>query len=315
MQKIVEGRFDAHVAERGEAQAKRTQSKGPTIQSKPKTETAPGRRSKVKPVPPPAPPFWGARQLSGVALEALVPYLNERMLYQFQWGYRKNGRSLEDYMAWAEKELRPVLKKVLAEAKDEGILEPQAVYGYWPAQGEGNDIILFDPQEREREVARFALPRQQRNGSLCIADFLAERASGDQDVIGLQIVTMGQGASDAARDWFAQDRYQDYLYLHGLGVELAEALAEYVHRRIRGELGFGGDDNRDLKKVLQQDYRGARYSFGYPACPNLEDQTQILKLLEAERIGVELSDAYQLHPEQSTSALVIHHPDARYFTI
>jgi len=140
-------------------------------------------------------------------------------------------------------------------------------------------------------------------------------ASGERDVLGLQIVTMGQRASDVAREWFKDDRYQDYLYLHGLGVEMAEALAEYVHKRIRGELGFSHEDSRDLDEMLSQGYRGSRYSFGYPACPNLEDQEQLLRLLKATEIGVDLSDEHQLHPEQSTSAIVLHHPQAKYFSV
>jgi 5-methyltetrahydrofolate--homocysteine methyltransferase len=238
------------------------------------------------------------------------------MLYQFHWGYRKDGRTLDDYMAWARKELRSELKRMLDVAKQQDILRPQAVYGYWPAAAEGNDVVLFAPDNGSgREVARFTLPRQAREGGLCIADFLRDVESGERDVLGLQIVTIGQRASDVAREWFAADRYKDYLYLHGLGVELAEALAEYVHKRIRGELGFGHEDARDPDKLLQQGYRGSRYSFGYPACPNLEDQEKILELLDAARIGVELSDEFQLHPEQSTSAIVLHHPQARYFSV
>jgi len=263
----------------------------------------------------PEPPFWGARLLERVPVDALVPLLNERMLYQFQWGYRKNGRTLKDYMTWATKELRPLLRRMLDLSKEQEILLPQAVYGYWPAGGEGNDVVLFDPDDRNREVARFTLPRQASNGGLCVADFLRDVASGERDVLGLQVVTMGQQASEVARRWFAEDRYQDYLYLHGLGVELAEALAEFVHKRLRAELGFGHEDARDPAKLLQQGYRGSRYSFGYPACPKLEDQGPILELLGAERIGVELSDEFQLHPEQSTSAIVLHHPQAKYFSV
>jgi len=157
--------------------------------------------------------------------------------------------------------------------------------------------------------------RQAREGGLCIADFFRDRASGETDVIGLQVVTMGQKASDVARAWFAENRYQDYLYLHGMGVELAEALAEYTHKRIRAELGFAGEDAKEMDAMLKQGYRGSRYSFGYPACPNLADQHQLLKLLGAERIGVEMSDEDQLHPEQSTSAIVLLHPQAKYFSV
>ena len=164
-------------------------------------------------------------------------------------------------------------------------------------------------------MARFALPRQDRAGGLCIADFFREVDQGERDVIALQAVTIGQHASEVARQWFDDDRYQDYLYLHGLGVEMAEAMAEYTHKRIREDLGFGHQDAREMDKLLKQGYRGSRYSFGYPACPNLDDQAQLLDALGAERIGVALGDEDQLHPEQSTSAIVLHHPQARYFTI
>jgi 5-methyltetrahydrofolate--homocysteine methyltransferase len=164
-------------------------------------------------------------------------------------------------------------------------------------------------------VARFAFPRQKKPGGLCIADFFRDVSSNERDVIGLQVVTMGHKASDTARQWFAENRYQDYLYLHGLGVEMTEALAEYVHKRVRAELGFAGDDARDVDELLAQGYRGSRYSFGYPACPNLADQRQLLDLLGADRIGVGLSDGDMLEPEQSTSAIIVHHPQAKYFSV
>ena len=323
MDKVVKGGFDEHVLERAAKNDARPRNRkrelGRAKQPDPRpvdlAETRVRRRELGNGVEIPEPPFWGPRVIARVPVEALVPYLNERMLYQFHWGYRKDGRTLEDYMAWSRKELRPVLKRMLDISRQQDILVPQAVYGYWPANALGNDVMLFDPLERDREVARFTLPRQAREDGLCIADFLRDAESGEQDVLGLQIVTVGQNASDVAREWFAENRYQDYLYLHGLGVELAEALAEYVHKRIRAELGFGHEDAREMDKMLQQGYRGSRYSFGYPACPNLEDQTQLLRLLEAERVGVVLSDEFQLHPEQSTSAIVLHHPQAKYFSV
>jgi 5-methyltetrahydrofolate--homocysteine methyltransferase len=263
----------------------------------------------------PTPPFWGARVLEA-APKALVPFINERSLYQFQWGFRKAGRSLEDFLGWAKQELRPVLKRMLALAEDQNILKPQAIYGYWKCAGQGNDLILF-AEDGVTEVCRFNMPRQPKEDGDCIADFVrdVDDGPGARDVIGLQVVTVGQKASDIARDWFEENRYQDYLYLHGLSVEMAEALAEYVHKRIRAELGFANQDERDIEKMLQQGYRGGRYSFGYPACPKLEDQEGLLRLLDAERIGVSLSDEWQLHPEQSTSAIVLHHPRAKYFSV
>ena len=265
--------------------------------------------------PTPTPPFWGPRLIEAPT-RAVVPFINERSLYQFQWGFRKQGRRLEDFLGWAKQELRPVLKRMLKLCEDEAILKPQAVYGYWKAAGEGNDVVIFD-EDGTTELARFTLPRQAKEDGECIADFFRDIDDGPdrRDVIGLQVVTVGQKASDRAREWFEANRYQDYLYLHGLSVEVAEAMAEYVHKRIRAELGFAAEDDRDIEKMLQQGYRGSRYSFGYPACPNLEDQEPLLRLLGAERIGVTLSDEWQLHPEQSTSAIVVHHRRAKYFSV
>jgi 5-methyltetrahydrofolate--homocysteine methyltransferase len=259
------------------------------------------------------PPFWGPRILEA-APRAIVPFLNERSLYQFQWGFRKQGRTLEDFIGWAKQELRPVMRRMLTLCEEGDILRPQAAYGYWRAAGQGNDLILFD-QDGTTEVARFALPRQPREDGECIADFFRDVDDTERDVIGLQVVTVGQAASDTARVWFEDNRYQDYLYLHGLSVEMAEAMAEYTHKRIRAELGFAAEDDRDMEKMLSQSYHGSRYSFGYPACPNLADQEALLRLLGAERIGIALSDEFQLHPEQSTSAIVVLNSRAKYFSV
>jgi 5-methyltetrahydrofolate--homocysteine methyltransferase len=235
-------------------------------------------------------------------------------LYQFQWGFRKSGKTREEYRRYAETELKPILRRMLDVAREREILQPQGIYGYWKAAAENNDLILFQ-EDGVTEAARFTLPRQGDGERLCIADFVRDITDNERDVIGLQVVTMGRAASDIARDWFGKDRYQDYLYLHGLSVEMAEAMAEYVHKRIRAELGFTGDEARDMDGLLKQEYRGSRYSFGYPACPNLADQRQLLDLLGASRIGVALTEEDQLDPEQSTSALVILHPKAKYFSV
>jgi 5-methyltetrahydrofolate--homocysteine methyltransferase len=271
------------------------------------------RRRLTQDVPPVAPPFWGARILEAPA-KAVVPFVNERSLYQFQWGFRKQGRTLDDFLGWAKQELRPVMKRMLAICEADNILRPQAAYGYWKAAGQGNELIVFE-QDGSTELCRFNLPRQPKEDGECIADFFRDVDDAERDVIGLQVVTVGQKASDTARVWFEDNRYQDYLYLHGLSVEMAEAMAEYVHKRIRAELGFSGEDDRDIEKMLAQGYRGSRYSFGYPACPKLEDQAPLLRLLDAERIGVSLSDEWQLHPEQSTSAIVVLNPHAKYFSV
>lgn len=262
----------------------------------------------------PNPPFWGSRLIEQVPLRNLVTYLNERMLYQFHWGYRKDGRTLDQYMAWARKELRPIMTRLLKQCEDEKILQPKAAYGYWKCASEGNTVILFN-EDGQTEATRFEFPRQNKPGGLCIADFFRDVSANERDVIGLQVVTQGDAASEVARQWFAQDRYQDYLYLHGLGIEMTEALAEYVHTRIRAELGFAGEDDRDMDKLLSQGYRGSRYSFGYPACPNLADQHQLIGLLGADRLGITMTDGDMLDPEQSTSAIVVHHPQAKYFSV
>ncbi len=271
------------------------------------------RRRLTAGIPVAAPPFWGPRMIAA-APKAIIPFLNERSLFQFQWGFRKQGRTLEDFLGWARQELRPVLRRMLALCEEQDILRPQAIYGYWKAAGEGNDLVVFAP-DGTTELTRFALPRQPREDGDCIADFFRDVDDAERDVIGLQVVTVGQKASDTARAWFEENRYQDYLYLHGLSVEMAEAMAEYTHKRIRAELGFAAEDDRDIEKLLAQGYRGSRYSFGYPACPNLEDQAPLLKLLDAARIGVSLSDEWQLHPEQSTSAIVVLNPGAKYFSV
>ena len=271
------------------------------------------RHRLTRDVPPAEPPFWGPKIMAADP-KAIVPYVNERSLYQFQWGFRKQGRTLDDFLGWAKQELRPVMRRMLTLCADQDILKPQAAYGYWMAAGQGNDLIVFD-KDGATELARFALPRQPRDDGDCIADFFRDVDDAQRDVIGLQVVTVGQKASDVAREWFEENRYQDYLYLHGLSVEMAEAMAEYTHKRIRAELGFASEDDRDTEKMLAQGYRGSRYSFGYPACPKLEDQAAILKLLGAERIGVDLSDEFQLHPEQSTSAIVVLNPHAKYFSV
>lgn len=319
MSKVADGSFDAHVASRAVAprsgNTKRLGQPAEAARRPVDWDEVALRRSELhRELAPPTPPFWGARVIEKVPLQNLVPFLNETMLYQFHWGYRKQGRSLDEFRSWAARELRPVAHGLLKRCEKEGILHAQAVYGYWKAASDGDTVVLF-AEDGVTEAARFAFPRQAKEGGLSIADFFRPVTDPVRDVIGLQVVTMGRNASDVANAWFKADKYQDYLYLHGLSVEMAEALAEYVHKRIRAELGFAAEDAADMDKLLKQAYRGSRYSFGYPACPNLEDQRQLLALLGADRIGVRLSDEFQLEPEQSTSAIVTLHPQAKYFTV
>jgi len=274
------------------------------------------QRSKVtNDNPVPTPPFWGNRCLEQVPLRAVVPYINRTTLYKFQWGFKAQGRDKEAYRAWARSEVDPILNRLVQESEAESVVRPQAIYGYFPCQSDGNDLIVYDDPDSRRERCRFTFPRQQGNRLLCIADFFRPVDSDEVDVVAFQVVTGGQYASDFTRDLFNADRYQDYLYWHGFTVEATEALAEYIHKRVRAELGFASEDARSIEEMIKQKYRGSRYSFGYPACPNLHDQDKILDLLEADRIGVKLGDEDQLWPEDSTSAIVVHHPQAKYFGV
>ena len=297
MEKVVNGTFVGFTDEIARKREARPSSKPARVRGVPKAPAAEPRPVDLEEIrlhraelnrglEVPTPPFWGPRVIARVPVKALVPYLNERMLFQFHWGFRKEGRWLDEYMEWARRELRPELKRMLDASLQQDILKPQAAYGYWPAAAEGNEVILFAPEDHGKELARFSFPRQAREGGLAHRRFFPRRDEPERDVIALQVVTVGQRASEVAREWFAENRYQDYLYLHGLGVEMAEAIAEYVHKRIRAELGFADEDAREMDKLLPQGYRGSRYSFGYPACPRLEDQVQLLALLGAERIGI-----------------------------
>jgi 5-methyltetrahydrofolate--homocysteine methyltransferase len=273
--------------------------------------------------PVPRPPFWGARVLEKIGLKAVLAYVNEVMLFQVQWGYRKKGRAPKEWKRYLDSEVRPKYRALVDQCLRENILQPQAVHGYWPANSDGDDLVVFEPptgaldrpEHHGREILRFTFPRQRRAPYWCLADFWRPVASGVVDAAAFSIVTVGSRVSEVARQWFGENKYLDYLMLHGLSVETAEALAEYIHRQVRIELGVAGRDARDLQKLFQQGYQGSRYSFGYPACPHLEDQTKIMELLQPERIGITLSEQYQLHPEQSTSALITYHPAARYFNV
>lgn len=263
----------------------------------------------------PKPPFWGTKCIEEISLKAILPYINKTTLYRFQWGFKAQGKNAEEYQAYAKLELDPILNRLVQQSEQEKILKPQAIYGYFPCQSEGNDLVIYHDLAGSKEKCRFPFPRQKTERRLCISDFFKSVESNQMDVVAFQLVTVGQNASDFARDLFTKDQYQEYLYWHGLNAEGAEALAEYIHKRIRIELGFGKEDSRDLTDLIKQKYRGSRFSFGYPACPNLADQDKILALLDADRIGVVLGDESQLHPEDSTTAIVAHHPNAKYFGV
>ena len=260
----------------------------------------------------PTPPFYGSRIVKGIALASYLGALDERALFVGQWGLQgKRG----EYEAMVENEGRPRLRSLLNDVQSNGWLSAAVVYGYFPCYSEGNDLVILhhDGPEKGSERTRFTFPRQTRDRRLCLSDFFRSKDSGEIDTVAFHVVTMGQSVSDATAKLFAANEYREYLELHGLSVQLTEALAEHWHARIREELGFSSEDAPDIDAILDQGYRGSRYSFGYPACPDLEQQLQLCALLEPERIGVELSEEFQLHPEQSTSAIIVHHPEAKYF--
>ncbi|MPZ97012.1 MAG: methionine synthase [Propionibacteriales bacterium] len=262
----------------------------------------------------PKPPFWGDRIVKGIALAEFASYLDERATFMGQWGLKtsraEGGPSYEDLV---ETEGRPRLRAWLDQIQTDAIMEPAVVYGYWPCYSEGNDLVVLDADKQTDEVARFTFPRQRRDRFLCLSDFFRAKDSGELDVVGFHLVTMGSRVADVTGEMFAKNAYRDYLELHGLSVQLTEALAEYWHARVREELGIADQDSDDMGEVFRQGYRGSRYSFGYPACPELEDRATLVRMLKPERIGVELSEELQLHPEQSTDAMIVHHPEAKYF--
>lgn len=263
----------------------------------------------------PDPPFWGRRIVDHIDPRAALAYLNENMLFQVQWQYRKARRSPEEFARYINDEVRPILRDLLKQCEAENILQLKAIYGFWPAQSDGDTLIIYDPKDRSRQVAEFDFPRMGKPPYWCISDFYKPVSSGEFDVAAFSVVTAGRRVSEIARKWFAQDRYRDYLHLHGLGVEVAEALAEYIHKQIRAEWGIATSDARDRQGIFKQQYRGSRYSFGYPACPRLEDQLKLWPILQPGSIGVSLSEEFQLEPEQTTTAIITHHKQAKYFNV
>ncbi|MEI7592022.1 MAG: methionine synthase [Actinomycetes bacterium] len=264
-----------------------------------------------------APPFLGSKVIKGIALADIAAYINETALFRNQWQFRPEkfpDGTVETDTEFKDR-IRPILRSQLAEAKAADILVPQVVYGYFPANSDGNDIIIWSDDTRDDELVRFSYPRQTKAPWFSIPDFVRPIGSDDRDYVAFHIVTMGQRVSDLTAELFGQDKYQEYLLVHGLGVEMAEALAEYWHHRIRQEWGFVEEDGPNLAGLFRQQYRGGRYSWGYPACPDLEDNEKVAQLLDASRIGIEVNEetGFQYQPEQTTSAIVLHHPQAKYF--
>jgi 5-methyltetrahydrofolate--homocysteine methyltransferase len=261
----------------------------------------------------PTPPFWGVRVRKDYDLREIFQYINDTALFKNQWQLKT--ASQEDYIRLVEHKFRPIKKELEKEILASGLFEPKVVYGYFPAQSEGNDLIVYQP-DASKEILRFTFPRQREGRKLSVSDFFAPKAAGKMDVLGLSLVTIGAKASLETQRLFEAGEYTKYLYLHGLSVETAEALAEYHHKKMREELGIGVDDSPHIRDLFHQKYRGSRYSFGYPACPDLEDQTKLFVLLHPEEnVGVRLTTGFLLDPEQSTSAIVAHHPAAKYFVV
>ncbi|HEX2328720.1 MAG TPA: methionine synthase [Candidatus Angelobacter sp.] len=273
------------------------------------------RSAIVQPAPNiPTPPFYGVRVRKDFDLSTLFDYINHTALFKNQWQLKT--ASQEDYLRLVEQKYKPVLAELQKEVLANGWFEPKVVYGYFACHSEGNDVVLYESPDSKKEIQRFTFPRQREGRKLSIADFFAPKDSGMLDVIGLSVVTMGSRASEETKKLFDSGEFTRYLYFHGLSVETAEALAEYFHKIVRQELGIAGDDAARINDLFHQKYRGSRYSFGYPACPNLEDQTKLFALLKPEQnIGVHLTPGFHMEPEQSTSAIVVHHPQAKYFVV
>jgi len=267
----------------------------------------------------PAAPFFGSRLIVDIKLEEVFPFINTVALFRGQWGFKRGAQSPEDYEKQIEDVVQPIFERMKRECLDSGILTPKVVYGWFPCLSEGDDLIIFDPVDHEREIERFSFPRQSARQRLCISDFFkrsnGDLRSGERDVIGFHCVTVGEEASKRARQLFEANEYTEYLYLHGMGVETAEALAELWHKRMRAELGIGHEDSPRIRELFTQHYRGSRYSFGYPACPDMSDQEKLFRLIQPERISCVLTENWQIVPEQSTSAIIVHHPEAKYFNV
>jgi 5-methyltetrahydrofolate--homocysteine methyltransferase len=273
-----------------------------------------GRSDVRTDVPVPSAPFLGTRVVADIPLSDVFAYVNEVALFRTQWQFHRGKGQTERFDELIQTHVRPIYQRWKARCEREAILIPQVVYGYFPCQSEADDLIVHT-QDGRTPQARFRFPRQSGGRRLCLADFFASVDSGRMDVLGCMLVTVGSRATEVARALFEEHNYTDYLYLHGLSVEATEALAELWHKRMREELGIAGEDSPEVTRLFRQEYRGSRFSFGYPACPNLEDQVGLCRLLQPERIGVTLSEEFQLEPEQSTSALIVHHPEAKYFNI
>ncbi|MHC5726390.1 MAG: vitamin B12 dependent-methionine synthase activation domain-containing protein, partial [Nostoc sp.] len=265
----------------------------------------------------PTPPFWGTKLLqpSDIPIEEIFWHLDLQALIAGQWQFRKpKEQSKEEYQAFLAEKVYPILENWKQRIIEENLLHPQAIYGYFPCESEGNSLHIYDSENHSQKIATFEFPRQKSLRRLCIADYFAPKESGIIDVFPMQAVTVGEIATEFAQKLFADNQYTDYLYFHGMAVQVAEAIAEWTHARIRRELGFTVQEPDNIRDILAQRYRGSRYSFGYPACPNIQDQYKQLELLQTDRINLYMDESEQLYPEQSTTAIIAYHPVAKYFS-
>jgi len=273
-----------------------------------------GIKSDVVPVAdPPKLPFYGAQRVTKFDIFEIYKYINPIALFRGQWQFRRpEGMGNLEFNEWLNGQTKPIFDRLKRELGS--VLKPKVKWGYFPCSSSGNDLIIYR-DDLQTEWLRFTFPRQRDGRRLCISDFFLPGEGKASDVVGFQIVTVGSDISTLERELFSKGDFQDYLFVHGMGVETAEALAEYWHRQVRFELGISGQEPDEMRLLFSAKYHGARYSFGYPACPNLEDQAKLFELLTPQDIGIELSDEFMLVPEQSTSAIIVHHPDAKYFNV
>jgi len=305
----VDERIDTRLEKRAEVEAKVSAGRRERVERGGVAVKEPPLETVVVPTAP----FFGSKVATDISLSEIYPYVNTTALFRGQWGFRRGSLSKEDYNKMVKDKASPIFERLKAQCIEEQILKPQAVWGWWPCNSQGNDVVLFDTVNHEKEIARFSFPRQSKRAQRCLSDFFLSVDSGERDIIGMSCVTVGSQVSKRAMSLFEDDEYVEYLYLHGLGVEVAEALAEYWHKKMRQEINISSEDKPTPKELFAQGYRGSRYSFGYPACPEMSMQEALFDLLEPGRIGCSLTESWEIIPEQSTSAIVVHHPRAKYF--
>lgn len=313
----LETEIEARIAKREDAENKisATREKKKAAGGDTATATLPAQSEVATDIAVPKAPFFGTRVIEDIKLDDVYHFINRIALYRGQWQFKKGKLSDAEYQAMLEDKVDPIFDRLAKQCKDENILVPKVVYGYFPCQSDGDDLLVFDADDHDKEVQRFTFPRQAKNKRLCISDFFRSVDSGEKDVIGMSCVTVGDKASEASKKLFEANEYQEYLYLHGFSVECAEGLAECWHKRMRQEMGIADDDSPRIRELFTQKYRGSRYSFGYPACPDMSDQDKLFALLDPSRIGCSLTENWQIDPEQSTSAIIVHHPEAKYFNV